>query len=139
MSSYYMCDECYEIFDGDYLNHNYGNNYGRPCPIASCEGTVFEIDELMIEPIRILNLKGYSTQFCCSGHAFSPDRKTFGYIKFHSFVELPESVPDGWTKDGDSIKYCIEPTNDVIELRKLINKKIEVLLDWAINLEDFVE
>ena len=30
----------------------------------------FEIDDYIAKPVQILNLKGYKTRFCCSGHPY---------------------------------------------------------------------
>ncbi|MEA4969945.1 MAG: hypothetical protein VB051_05355 [Candidatus Pelethousia sp.] len=37
----------------------------------------FEVDELIALPIQTLNLKGYKTEFCCSGHSFPSSGETF--------------------------------------------------------------
>lgn len=41
--------------------------YKDPCDIR-IKGPLFECDELMAPIIRELNLKGFRTVFCCSGH-----------------------------------------------------------------------
>ena len=37
----------------------------------------FEVDELIALPIQKLNLKGYKTEFCCSGHLFPESGEAF--------------------------------------------------------------
>lgn len=49
-----------------YLDRNF-DIYKDPCDIR-IKGPLFECDELMAPIIRELNLKGYKTVFCCSGH-----------------------------------------------------------------------
>jgi hypothetical protein len=34
---------------------------------------LFEVDDLIAEPVRVLNQKGYVTKFCCSGHICRDD------------------------------------------------------------------
>lgn len=49
-----------------YIDRDF-NIYKDPCDIR-IKGPLFECDELMAPIIRELNLKGYKTVFCCSGH-----------------------------------------------------------------------
>lgn len=65
-----------------------------------------EIDELLEYSIQILNLKGYYTRFCCSGHygksIVKEDSVNNGYIYFknaHQFEKLPKGVyqDSSWT------------------------------------------
>ena len=85
-----------------------------------------EIDELIAPSIQILNLKGYITEWCCSGHALKdellrnnsetgyeviingkqPDgsfrySRNACYISFKENISLP-SLPHGFTKDSNS-------------------------------------
>ena len=89
--SYYLCDECGAVYKEE----------TKRCSDILCDGYVFEVDELMIMPIKILNKKGYKTQFCCSGHI---DRGYCGgYIAFAIGCE-PPTVPKDWHMDD---KRCI--------------------------------
>jgi len=65
----------------------------------------FECDELVAPVIRALNLKGYTTRFCCSGHAypslneakFEPKDKTKPPKKSPiSGTYFMEPCKDGW-------------------------------------------
>ena len=56
----FMCMECYEVYDCSM----------EFCPKSGCDGSVFEIDELMLPTIKMLNEKGYLTEYCCSGHVY---------------------------------------------------------------------
>lgn len=58
------CKDCDGVFK---LSDEYLKNNGE-CPKVGCGGELVEIDELMLPIIRILNRKGYETQYCCSGH-----------------------------------------------------------------------
>ena len=80
---YFMCDHCYSYIKGNYsasisfkaidslhVYNNTDNVVSIKCPYCE-EGEMFEIDPYMINPIRLLNRKGYYTKFCCEGHVFS--------------------------------------------------------------------
>ena len=71
LGSKYLCLECGEIYDSDWLFKRIRSEYIQ-CPKTNCVGTLFEVDELLLPTIKILNEKGYSTKFCCSGHAKDP-------------------------------------------------------------------
>ena len=45
----------------------------------------FECDDFIAPTIRVLNLKGYKTRFCCSGHPF-PYKTEF--VSYHSDSEV---------------------------------------------------
>ena len=57
----YMCMGCYEVYDRE-LGY---------CPKVNCHRDVVEIDELMLLAIKILNQKGYITEYCCAGHVYA--------------------------------------------------------------------
>ena len=52
----YIHKSTFEIIQGSNIDH-YLDDY-------------FEVDELIALPIQVLNRKGYTTSFCCSGHSF---------------------------------------------------------------------
>lgn len=49
------------------MNHKYINK-----ETFEIVDNVFEVDEDIAQTISILNKKGYSTKYCCSGHAKNP-------------------------------------------------------------------
>jgi hypothetical protein len=57
---------------------------------------VVEIDELLVEVIKILNSKGYQTIYCCAGHAY--ERNPDCYITFAEGIR-PPSLPVGYTQE----------------------------------------
>lgn len=126
MGSIYMCPCCYKIYDSNWLKIE--NGCCR-CPDLECNSadmSLFEIDELMIEPIRILNQKGYITEYCCSGHVFNKSSRA--YIKFYSEC-TPDTVPNGWVKNKDIIETSNRET--------LFNNEIyKSLIDWCKSLEE---
>ena len=106
MGSKYYCSDCGEIYDSNLLRTDLYSAYDMPCPKAGCNGSMFEVDELMLPTIKILNEKGYTTKFCCSGHYYhSPSS---GYLWFEEWVELP-NLPKGFAIDKE-VGICIRPT-----------------------------
>ena len=51
MGSKYLCLECGEIYDSDWLNNNELFEYIQ-CPKTNCIGTLIEVDELLLPTIR---------------------------------------------------------------------------------------
>ena len=127
MSDILMCPVCCKIYHKDRINKERAF-----CPDLECWGggmfELFEIDELMIEPIRILNYKEYITKFCCSGHSYSSSKRA--YISFHNEIRLP-SIPKGW-------KLCRDNTIEVDDC--LFNNEVyKNLIDWCDSLKRYGE
>lgn len=97
----YMCMGCYEVYDRD-LGY---------CPKTHCSCGVVEIDELMIPTIKILNEKGYMTEFCCSGHVH--DNGCTSYVCLYDFIteifeeedinNIKEMLPESWEMEIDEL------------------------------------
>ena len=66
MGSKYLCLECGEIYDSNWLNNNELFEYIQ-CPKTNCIGTLIEVDELFLQTIKILNDKGHTDDFGCFG------------------------------------------------------------------------
>lgn len=88
------CKDCDGVFK---LSDEYLKNNGE-CPKVGCWGELVEVDELMLPIIRILNRKGYETQYCCSGHV--NDSSNMAYICFQAGAN-----PLG---DGLTMKQMVE-------------------------------
>ena len=88
------CKDCDGVFklSEEYLKNN------EKCPKVGCWGELVEVDELMLPIIRILNRKGYETQYCCSGHV--NDSSVMAYICFQAGAN-----PLG---DGLTVRQMIE-------------------------------
>ena len=91
-----------------------------------------QIDDLIAPTIQTLNLKGYRTAWCCSGHA----EKGFGsaYIQFEFGEITPEELPDGWYWEEDGhmqYQYVSFSPND---LTQEISEVMNELLKWAESL-----
>jgi hypothetical protein len=61
-------------------------------PVCSCKNKkLFDCDEYMIPTIKILNEKGYKTQFCCSGHIIGKDNPSIrAYIMFDKIYKFKQ-------------------------------------------------
>ena len=131
----YVCMGCYEIY---WANLGY-------CPKVTCHGSeVVEIDDLMVPIIIKLNQKGYCTDFCCSGHAYSDYSSP--YIAFSDFMEeifedgefeeLCEKLPAPWrlevnTNPNKVRKFCFrcEVKDDTLLKRyeKIVMANLDLL------------
>lgn len=122
-----------------------------------------EIDELIAPTIQVLNRKGYTTRFCCSGHPendwlYRDSGEEAGYhksanslncyIMFAEGITLPD-LPDGFEAEENTyyqlprlvIKkwYVVENAfdNQYYEKMKQILRTMEQLYAWAMDLPDF--
>ena len=131
--SYYMCPCCYKVYDGHFLKSD--EYYGMRCPDMDCASMdieLFEIDELMVIPIRKLNALGYITKYCCSGHTWD-NGCAGGYIMFevNEWFPMVPSAPKGWYLDGDCIRFKMKYDLTPSKKRFLINKSINELIKWC--------
>lgn len=98
----YMCMGCYEVYDRD-LGY---------CPKSTCLSEVVEIDDLMLPAIKMLNEKGYMTEFCCSGHVY--DNGCNIYVTLDGFMlevltmeeieEMKQMLPSPWEVEIDQFE-----------------------------------
>lgn len=99
----YLCLDCFEVYTVPF----------EYCPKASCYGQVVEIDELILPVIIEFNKKGYTTEFCCSGHMHSPypyvkfDTETFNDISEEQLEIFMELMPTSWKIFEDIFGYDI--------------------------------
>lgn len=91
---------CYEIYD-------YNMDI---CPKAGCEGSVVEIDELMVPTIKLLNEKGYMTEYCCSGHVYGNGGSAYicltelmtEVLDAEDKHQMRYILPKSWNMEGDT-------------------------------------
>jgi len=129
-----MCMNCFKVYAST-----------RKIPCGNCGSNLVGIDELYIVIIKILNQKGYTTTYCCSGHIY--EKLPQSYILFGEGIKLP-SLPQGYVtvyeahtiselfKDITEIRrdfYSNSYENEV-ELQKDILKSAIVVLEWAESL-----
>lgn len=143
---YLICPECGSVYQKNLINTKHMNGYYMPCPRTDCCGDIFECDELLIPAILELNNKGYSTLFCCAGHAFEYGE---GYISFDDFnYELSRNLPkppSGWfwedicfRNEGACGERTLRSVNDGKNPREkqiILTMNANELMNWAYNLE----
>lgn len=82
-----------------------------------------EIDDNIIDTLRLLNGKGYKTKFSCGGHV--DGRIIYIYVLFwdeHKF----DTLPDGFNAKGQQV-YCYLKKAD----QDIIDSRVEALYEWA--------
>lgn len=124
MSDILMCAYCGKAYKKKFVSKH------RICPNIECDGGdnyLFEVDELMMLPVRTLMQKGYLTEYCCSGHVYSEHKRA--YIKFCEDC-APDTAPEGWEFDGDN---CIRAISDNIF------ENYKNLMEWCESLVDIDE
>lgn len=123
-----MCTECFDspqFYDVN-LNEEYHPYNVGAC--KKCEGKVVEVDDLIIDAIIVLNKKGWTTEFCCSGHL--KEKNLYTYIKF---IHHPLSAPHGFYKDGDCIRHEMISIEGAEGFKDLLNANLK-LYKWAVRL-----
>lgn len=136
-SGYLMCPSCLNVYFTHMVTPQIMGNgrQGYWCPNYSCDGyhELFGIDELMIPAVRTLNILGYYTAFCCSGHMRVHDVNK-GYIKFQPY-RSPGTAPKGWHIDKDYPGGCVIR----VDKGKPLAESMENLMTWANSLESYKE
>ena len=141
-----VCLSCWEVFEKDIMNPTYAGQMW--CPKKSCGGVVVvDIDECLIPVIKLLNQKGYFTEYCCSGHFWdsNPESGFYGgaYISFDECVQLEDiiNLPAGFTAEVIESKKVVvirkkyEPA-DLADLHIAILKAAIDLTAWAEGLAE---
>lgn len=115
MGERFICPNCGNIFDSNYVRLVKDRFGEYLCPIRECGGTPFIVDEMMIHPIMELNKRGIITYKCCSGHI--DDISYLPYILIDGNTPI-ESRPDLWTID---VSNTINHVNDfeIVEKRNI--------------------
>ena len=106
-----------------------------------------KVDPLIANAIKILNEKGYTTKFSCSGH---PDELykyennlyhlgsyvTFEHDVFNVITEV-KNIPKNWTYNGIGIyRFFEEDDIKTFTPEQLIEISMKELEVWANNLEE---
>lgn len=91
-----------------------------------------QIDDLIAPTIQILNLKGYITAWCCSGHV----REGFdsAYIQFEFGGITPEELPSGWFWEEDGHMLYQYESCSPDDLSREIAEVMDTLSKWAESL-----
>ena len=88
-----------------------------------------QIDDLIAQTIQTLNLKGYRTAWCCSGHA--KEGFDSAYIQFEFGEITPEELPSGWFWEEDGHMQYQYVSCSLDDLNQEIGKVMNDLLYWA--------
>lgn len=94
----------------------------------------YEIDDAIASSIRLLNLKGYRTAWCCSGHADIPQ----AYIQFYFAETYPWDItdlPSGWSAEENQMDYEYKSTSPQ-DLEQEIATVMTTLEQWGKALPD---
>jgi hypothetical protein len=126
-----ICLNCFKVYASS-----------RRIPCGNCGSKLVSIDDLYIVIIKILNQKGYTTTYCCSGHTY--EKLPQSYILFGEGVKLP-CLPEGYVidheahtifetfKDITEIRrdFYLSSYKNEVELQKDILKSVLIVLEWA--------
>ena len=88
-----------------------------------------QIDDLIAQTIQTLNLKGYRTAWCCSGHV--KEGFDSAYFQFEFGEITPEELPSGWFWEEDGhmqYQYALCSPDD---LKQEIEEVMDDLFKWA--------
>ena len=91
-----------------------------------------QIDDLIAPTIRTLNLKGYKTAWCCSGHV--KEGFDSAYILFEFGEITPEELPTGWVWEEDGHMLYQYKSCSPDELSQEIAVVMDALFKWAESL-----
>lgn len=93
-----------------------------------------EIDDAIATSVSSLNLKGYKTAWCCSGHAYIHQ----AYIQFYFAETYPwdiTNLPAGWSAEDNQMNYEYKST-DPRDLEQEITYVMTALEQWIKTLPD---
>ncbi len=141
----YLCLSCFEEYDGDLLKLEYSDGYRHRCPNKKCgDINLVEIDDLILPVIKLLNIKGYYTEYTCSAHSYENNTNT--YIAFDEEC-VPDVIPKGFFIEDDKYYeenyHCSRTGNNMCirkwydeelnkyELHKEICKTMINLMKWV--------
>ena len=124
------------------------------CFINSCnckDNDYVEIDDKILDTIKLLNSKGYITEHCCSGH-YGSEQLYVIFNRLYAFNE--DKLPEGFYVDNKNT-YRIYPrtsihskqfwtldketTKDDDSINSYIDKINKDLYNWALSLPDIIK
>lgn len=115
----FVCDKCFCTMTKCKCNNN---------PM-----TLIQIDKNIQSIIRILNIKGYETIYCCEGH-YNNNGYTNTYIYFKQPIKT--RAPNGfvWQKNGLILEHIYNlNTMCKIEFENQKKEYLKNLEEWAIK------
>ena len=137
----YMCLRCYKIYKSPFLRALPSNDRipHYLCPSMSCVdfGTdLVELDDPIAKYISQLNIMGYHTKACCSGHNY--DNYLDIYIFFAQEYEF-DYLPEDWEydkRDKKVIRYNKNGRNFISNADIIIGQAMNSLDKWIKRMED---
>lgn len=123
------------------MNNDYENYVCADCfhKLNECTcGTkpwyLIQIDPMIQDTVRILNEKGYFTQFCCEGHEVG-GRMYIKFSVFWDFDMMPNcKIPEGFKYNKKDKILLHDFMDDADYAKKIIYA--ERLLDWAMMIPE---
>jgi hypothetical protein len=134
-----VCAKCWKPDPGAIKGVN------SSCRACGQKWALVEIDDLLTPTIIILNLKGYGTKYCCSGHVGHP----YAYISFEQ-DKAPSIFPEGWHPEATgwgAIAIYISSPEQILDMslegmaamyRALVTFSLNALA-WAESLPNLKE
>lgn len=137
-----MCVKCFNAtntpdnFTEEQKKNRPGYSVGS-CP--ECSGWMVEIDELILPTIIELNKKGWTTDFCCSGHLGQPLNFLGTYISFTDDVAPPTVPTDFHINPDNGAMYLDEEkhfgSGGIEGFKQLFELNLS-LYEWALSLPE---
>ena len=134
-----MCMDCFQVYEIDHVKFDACKGYCNRCPKIECSGCIVKLDELIVPIVKILNQKGYTTKYCCSGHSYDIFEAVNFYIMFERGIRIPEELPANFIRESNNTirkSYKNNKENDEIPLHYEILNTVADVLSWAIRLEE---
>lgn len=99
----YLCLTCFNEYDGNLLKLDKSEGYYYRCPNKKCgDLNLIEIDDLILPIIKLLNIKGYRTTYCCSGHAYENEINCANTYIVFNLECVPKIIPKGFILENEA-------------------------------------
>lgn len=108
-----------------------------------------KVDPLIANAIKILNEKGYTTKFCCSGHPdelYKYENNIYhlgSHVTFDNdtlkIIDETKDIPRNWICNEIGIyRFFTEEEVDVFKPEQLIQISMKELEEWANELPELI-
>lgn len=114
----YVCPVCFNQLD--------------KCVCDSLSWHAIQIDRNMQQHIRILNMKGYKTEYCCESHKPTDNM----YITFYMDYGIGKtiSLPEDFKKHGNGVSWICGRNISDEDYEKKKSEHLKSLLVWCNSL-----
>lgn len=89
------------------------------------------LDDAIAPAIRLLNVHGYTTAFCCAGHFNESYLPPIAYIQFAFGGITPEQLPDGWIYAHDGQMEHVFAARSPESFNEELSTTMDLLATWA--------